>query len=229
MIKRFLPLLILLIMLIGFFYFRLYDYLSFSALKTHRAFLLQWSESHYFASVMLFMLLYLLAVAVSIPGATLLTLTGGFLFGTALGSVYVTISATLGATLIFLATRYALADWVQRKAGPFVQKMEKGFQQDAFYYLLVLRLVPIFPFWLVNIVPGLLNVRFKQYLIATFLGIIPGTVVYVSLGNGLGAIFDQAQTPNLGIIFKPEVLLPLIGLAILSIIPVIYKKIRGQT
>ena len=175
------------------------------------------------------MAIYAICVAVSIPGATILTLTGGFLFGTLFGTVFIVLSATIGASMIFFATKTAFAEIFTKKAGPFLQKLEKGFQNNAFSYLLVLRLVPLFPFWLINIVPAVLNVRFKTFFIATLFGIIPGTAVYASIGNGLGAIFDQDQTPNLGIIFQPNVLLPLLALALLSIVPVVYKKLKKKS
>jgi uncharacterized membrane protein YdjX (TVP38/TMEM64 family) len=222
------PLLLLLVALGLFFYFKLYNTLSFEQLTLHRTELTQWSEAHYTLSVILFMCAYAIAVAVSIPGATLFTLTGGFLFGTLLGSIYVVTSATVGATLVFLAARAAFADTLSKKAGPFVQKMEAGFQKDAFNYLLALRLIPIFPFWLVNIVPGLLNVGLRRYILATFIGIVPGTVVYVSLGSGLGAIFDAGETPNLGIILQPHIIAPLIALAFLSFLPVLYKRYKSS-
>ena len=106
--------------------------------------------------------------------------------------------------------------------------MEEGFREDAFNYLLVLRLIPIFPFWLVNIVPAVLGVPLRTYVIATFIGIIPGSFVYASIGNGLGAVFDAGGTPDLAIIFKVEIILPIVGLAVLAMLPVLYKKIKGR-
>lgn len=225
-IKKRIPLFLLLILLGLFFYFRLYHYLSFNALKEHRAALSTWTQSHFVLASVVYMASYALAVAISIPGAVLLTLTGGLLFGITLGAIYIIISATLGASIIFLAAKTAFADILEKKAGPFVKKLEAGFQKDAFNYLLVLRLIPLFPFWLINIVPALLNMRFKSYVLATALGIIPGTVVYVAIGHGLGSVFDNNQTPNLEIIFQPQILWPIIALAILAIVPVIYKRFR---
>ena len=151
-------------------------------------------------------------------------IAGGYLLGTWLGALSAVIGATLGATGIFLAARAGFGGLAQR-AGPFVGKLEAGFRADAFNYLLVLRLVPIFPFWLVNLVPALVGVRLRSYMLATFLGIIPGTFVYASLGSGLGEI---VQEPDLGIVFHPSVLLPVIGLAVLALIPVAYKHWRGK-
>jgi uncharacterized membrane protein YdjX (TVP38/TMEM64 family) len=106
--------------------------------------------------------------------------------------------------------------------------MRKGFNDNAFQYLLSLRLIPVIPFWVVNIVPAALGVQLKTYILATFLGIILGSFVYVTIGNGLGHLFDLGQTPDLGIIFEPQILLPLIGLAVLSFIPSIYKSLKDK-
>jgi uncharacterized membrane protein YdjX (TVP38/TMEM64 family) len=138
------------------------------------------------------------------------------------------IAATIGASLVFLAARTALGDSLRRRAGPWLRRMEDGFRENALHYLLFLRLVPILPFWLVNLVPAFLGVPFRIYLTATFFGIIPGGLVYASVGNGLGAVFDAGATPDLGIIFKPAIILPLAGLAILAILPVAYKKIKAR-
>lgn len=227
-IIKILPLLILLIGLALFFYFHLYQYLTFAELQKHRNILHLWTTQHHILAPLIFIATYIIAVAISIPGAVILSLIGGFLFGIILGTFYVIISATIGATIIFLAARSAFHALFLAKATPWLEKMEKGFQKNALQYLLFLRLVPLFPFWLVNIVPALLNVRLRTYMIATFFGIIPGVLVYVSVGNGLDTLFQTGQTPDLGIIFKPAILLPLLGLAILSLIPVIFKKWQGK-
>lgn len=226
-ITRFIPLFVLLVALALFFYFRLYEYLNFTTLEKHHLQLQQWTTQHYFLAVIGFMLIYIIAVAVSIPGVLFLTILGGFLFGPVWGVVYVVISATIGAVLIFMAVETALGKWLESKASGWVAKMEKGFQENAFNYLLILRLVPLFPFFIVNIVPALLNVRLRIFVLATFFGIIPGSFVYALVGNGLGHVFSLGQTPDLGIIFSPAILMPILGLALLSLIPLIYKKIKS--
>ncbi len=222
MLRRLLPLLILIIGLILFFYFHLDRYLSFKYLHDHRAMLLGWTQNNYLAAVSGFMGIYILAVAISVPGAVLLTLAGGFLFGSFWGTLYVVVSATIGAVIVFFAVHSALNDWLTQKAAHWMVKMRQGFSKNAFYYLLFLRLVPIFPFWVVNIVPGLLNVKPKTYILATFLGIIPGSLIYVMVGNSLGYLFDNGEQPNLGIILSPQFLLPLIGLGLLALLPVLF-------
>jgi len=215
-------------MLLAFFILRLDRYISFSTLKEHRAVLLAWTKAHYIEVVIVYMILYTVAVAVSIPGSVFFTLTGGFLFGIGWGLLYVVISATLGAVLLFFAVRLALSDWFKRKTSAWIVKMRKGFNKNAFQYLLVLRLIPLFPFWIVNIVPALLGVKTKTFVSATLIGITPGALVYVMLGNGLGHIFDTDKTLDLSLIFEPQVLLPLLGLASLSFLSILYKRIKDK-
>jgi len=224
--KRSLPLFILLVGLVLFFYFNLNQYLDFAFLKRHRQMLLLQVDAQPILAAFIFILVYILAIAISMPGAIFLTLIGGFLFGIFWGMLYVLISATIGATVIFLATRLALEPLMAKKTNQWVEKMREGFKRHDFQYLLFLRLIPLFPFWVINIVPALLGMKTKTYMLATFIGIIPGSLVYVALGSGLGHIFNQNETPNLGIIFQPQILLPMLGLALLSLFPLLYKQIR---
>ncbi len=223
-IRRWGLLVILLICLALFFYFRLDRYLSFESLKTHREMLLVWMEQNFLMVFLSFMAIYALSVAISIPGATFLTITAGFLFGPILGTIAVVISATTGAFIVFLAVELAFREWVAKKAIKWLKKMEKGFQENAFSYLLFLRLIPLFPFWALNIVSALLGMRKSTYVLATFLGIIPGSFVYVMVGDGLGHVLDAHEKPKLDIIFDPQILLPILALAFLSILPTLYKK-----
>jgi uncharacterized membrane protein YdjX (TVP38/TMEM64 family) len=139
------------------------------------------------------------------------------------------IAATIGATLLFLAARTALGDVLRAKAGPGLRKLEDGFKRDALSYLLVLRLVPAFPFFLVNLAPAFLGVSLRTYLIGTFFGIMPGTFVFASVGAGLGAVFDRGERPDLSIILSPPVLLPLLALAALALVPVIWNRFKKGT
>lgn len=223
---RWLPLLVLILGLASYFYFDLGSFFSFQSLKDNRETLLQWKENHWLWTILGFMGVYFLVVSFSIPGAVFFTLAGGFLLGPIWGTLCVVTSATLGACTIFIAVQTSLGSWLKGKAAPWFSKMEKGFKENGFSYLLFVRLVPIFPFWVVNIVPALLDMQLKSFAIATFIGIIPGSFVYVLAGNGLGAILDQDKTPNLGIILEPPVLIPILCLAALSLVPIIYKKIK---
>ncbi len=224
--KRFSPILLIVLLGIVFFsYFR--DYLSLDSLREYHQALAQWTHDHYTLAVIAYMSTYIVMTAISFPAAALLTITGGFLFGPIWGTFYVVVSATAGAAILFVAAKTAFADTLSQKAGIFLQKLEKGFQEGAFSYLLILRLIPLFPFWLVNIVPALLNVSARTFIIATFIGIIPGALVYASVGSGLAATFARGEDPNLGMIFKPEILLPILGLAVLALVPIIYKQFKN--
>ncbi len=225
---RLVPILILLAGLAAFFLFGLNDYVSFDVLRDNRANLLDLVARYGIVAGLCFIGVYALVAAFSIPGGALLTITGGFLFGPVFGTIYVVIGATLGASALFLAARYAFADLLRAKAGAAIRKMEDGFRENAFNYLLLLRLVPLFPFFVVNLVPAFLGVTLRTYVVATFIGIIPGSFVYALVGNGLGAIFDRGEVPDLGAIFQPQFLAPILGLAVLAVIPVIYKKMKDR-
>jgi uncharacterized membrane protein YdjX (TVP38/TMEM64 family) len=197
-------------------------YLTFASLAGNRDWLCGLVQNWGVVAGLLYIALYAVLVALSVPGGAVLTVAGGFLFGTWLGAFCAMIGATAGATGIFLAARAGFGGLAQR-AGPLVGKLEAEFRADAFNYLLVLRLVPIFPFWLVNLVPALVGVKLPTFALATFLGIIPGSFVYASIGNGLGSFVEE---PDSGILFRPSILLPAVGLAALALVPVVYKHWR---
>jgi uncharacterized membrane protein YdjX (TVP38/TMEM64 family) len=226
--RRFLPIVMLLLAVAAAFALGLDDYVSFEQLERNRTQLLEVVHRHPFLAPFAFMLIYALAVALSIPGGAILTMAGGFLFGVAAGTLCAVVAATLGATVVFLIAKTALGDSLRRNAGPAMCRMEAGFRENALNYLLFLRLIPVFPFWLVNLVSAFLGVPLRTYILATALGIIPGTLVYASIGNGLGAVFEAGGRPDLGIIFEPQIILPIIGLAVLALLPVVYRKIKAR-
>ncbi len=223
-LRRLLPLVLLAGAGVAFVLFGGSRYLTFAALAENREWLCGLAARSGILAGFLYIAAYAVLVALSVPGGVVLTIAGGFLFGTWLGALCAVIGATLGAIGIFLAARAGLGG-LARRAGPFIGRLEAGFRADAFNYLLVLRLVPIFPFWLVNLVPALVGVGLRTYVLATFLGIIPGAFVYASLGNGLGSVVEQ---PDLGIVFRPSVLMPIVGLAVLALVPVLYKRWRRR-
>lgn len=225
---RLVPIALIVAGLAAFFLLGGDKYLSFSMLSEHRETILTWYADNTILTIALFWAAYALAVAFSLPGAVWLTLIGGFVFGTWGSLAIVVTAATVGAVLIFLAARYACADFFHAKAGPMAHRMEEGFRENALSYLLFLRLVPVFPFWLVNLVPAVLGVPLKTYFIGTLVGIIPGSFVYCSVGNGLGALLEKGEMPDLGIIFEPPILVPMVGLAVLSLIPIVHKKIKNR-
>ena len=226
--RRLMPLAILVAGLVAFFALGLDRYLTFSALERHREYLTTMANQHAVLAPLVYTAIYAVTVALSIPGGAILTILGGFLFGLVGGTAYSVIGATIGAAGVFLAARTALHDPLQRRAGSSLKAMKAGFNENALSYLLFLRLVPVFPFWLVNLVPALLGVQLSTFMLGTFFGIIPGTLVYASVGNGLGAIIDAGEKPDLGVIFMPEVLLPILGLSVLSLVPVVYKKVKAR-
>jgi len=181
-----------------------------------------WVSDHLLLSAVLFMLSYAAAVVLIPPSGTVFTLTGGFVFGTLVGGSLVVVGATAGATLLFLVAKSALGNALAARAGPRLQKLEAGFQRDAFSYLLILRLVPLFPFWLVNIAPAFLGVRLWTYVSATAIGIVPATFVYASVGSGLSQL--ATAQPSLRDLLGPQFLLPALGLILLALLPVAYKR-----
>lgn len=209
--------------------FGLLDFLSFEALRANREWLTSQVVAYGVVAGLAYIVLYAAVVAFSLPGGAVMTISGGFLFGQWLGTLYTVFGATIGAVCLFLAAKYVLRDSLRARFGPSMRKMEAGFQEDALSYMLVLRLVPLFPFVVVNLVPALLGVRLGTYALTTFFGIIPGTFVYSSVGNGLGAIFDAGEDPDLsGILTKPEIITPIVGLAVLACIPIVYKRLRAR-
>lgn len=203
-------------------------HLSAEALASNHAALARAVRENPALTATAFLAVYAAAVAISLPGGVFLTLTGGLLFGALWGTVLSVIGATVGAVLLFLAARHALADLLARKAGPVLDKVRPGLERDGLSYLLVLRLVPLFPFWLVNLAPALVGMRLGPCALGTFLGIIPATAVFAGIGAGLGEILAAGGRPDLGVILAPGVLLPLLGLALLSLVPVLWRRIAAR-
>ncbi|MDX1739211.1 MAG: VTT domain-containing protein, partial [Alphaproteobacteria bacterium] len=164
----------------------------------------------------------------SLPGGTLMSVGGGFLFGPFYGAFLVVLAATIGASGLFLAAKSSIGDGLRAKAGPWMSKLEAGFKKNEFSYLLFLRLVPAFPFFVVNLVPAFLGVSLKNYVAGTFIGIIPGALVFTYFGAGLGQVFAKGEAFSLTAVVTPEILIALSGLAVLALLPVLIKKIRGK-
>jgi len=225
MLKRLIPVIVLLIILMLFFLFDLGRYLSFEALAEHRVELLDWVSAYRLVAPLLFIFAYIVVVAFSLPGGLVMTVSGGFLFGAVAGALYTVIGATIGAVLLFLIAKSSIGDYLLAKAGDGVTKMQQGFTEDALSYMFVLRLVPLFPFFLVNLVPAFLGVPLRVYMIATFFGIMPATFVFSLAGSGLGSVLDQGAEITMAGVMTPEILGALLGLALLSLIPVAYKRI----
>ena len=205
------------------------DHLGFAALARNREWLVTQVEALGPAAPVLFVLAYAACTALSLPTGLLLSTLGGFLFGAGWGGLCNLVGATLGATVVFLAAKTVLGDALRARAGPFLQKLEAGFREDGLSYMLVLRLVPLFPFWLVNLAPAFLGVRLPTFVASTFVGIIPGAFVFAGVGTGLGAVLESGGTPDGSALLQPRVLIPVAGLAVLALIPVIAKRLRHRS
>ena len=205
----------------AFLYFDLGQFLSLTALKEHRDSLLSFTEANYVSSAGLFILAYIVVTGLSLPGAVILTLAGGFLFGSLFGTLFVNLGATTGATLAFLTARYLLRDWVEQKFGKWLGPVQQGFTNNAFSYLMTLRLIPLFPFFVVNLVSGLTRMNVRTYVAATALGIIPGSFVYAYAGRQLGTINSLKE------IASPNVIGAFVLLGLLALVPSVYNKLKG--
>ena len=207
----------------AFFYFDLGRFLSLTALKDNRDSLLAFTEANFAAAVGIFIVAYAIATGLSLPGAVILTLAGGFLFGAVFATLFVNIGATTGATLAFLTARYLLRDTVEQKFGKWLGPFQEGFAKNAFSYLLTLRLIPLFPFFVVNLVSGLTRVNVGTYVAATAIGIIPGSFVYAYAGRQLGTINSLKE------IASPNVVGAFVLLGLLALVPVVYKKYAAKS
>lgn len=199
------------------------DRLNYEALQRNHHALEAWRDTNLVLAAAAFAAVYVAAVAFSVPGAVWLTLVGGFLFGVAGGAALVVVSATAGATLIFLAARTILATPLRARAAGWLGRLERGFRRGEVSFLLVMRLVPAVPFFIANLAPAFLGASTRTFVWTTFLGIIPGTLVFVSIGAGLGKQLQRGERPDLGLIFEPHVLGPLIGLAALAMLPIVLR------
>jgi len=208
------------------------DLLTFETLRDNRDALIAWRDRNYLGAAGAYMALYVLVVAFSLPGATVMTLAGGFLFGLAPAAGMTVVAATIGATLIFLAARHGLGDALYAKlkargGDGALGRIERGLRRNEVSYLLLMRLVPAIPFFVANLAPAFLGVSLRLFALTTFFGIIPGTIVYAWIGVGLGEVFDRGETPDLGLIFEPAILGPILGLAALAALPIVVRAFRG--
>jgi uncharacterized membrane protein YdjX (TVP38/TMEM64 family) len=202
----------------AYFYLDLGRFLSLTALKENRDNLLAFTDAHFAAAVVIFIVVYATVTGLSLPGAAILTLAGGFLFGVIFGTLIVNVGATTGATLAFLTARYLLRDTVEQKFGKWLGPFQEGFAKNAFSYLMTLRLIPLFPFFVVNLVSGLTRVNVGTYTAATALGIIPGSFVYAYAGRQLGTINSLKE------IASPNVIGAFVLLGLLALVPIVYKR-----
>lgn len=237
-IKRWGPLAILVTAMLYAFANGWHEQLSLSNLIMNRATLQSFVADNFVMAVLAYMAFYVLAVALSFPGASLITIAGGLVFGWFWGGTITAFAATVGATIIYLIARSSLGETLNKRAGPFLKKLTDGFKENAFSYLLFLRLVPVFPFWLINLAPAFLNVPLPTYIAATFLGILPGTYAYSLLGEGLDSLVAAQETANpgcaelgtceidLAAAITPQIIAAIVMMAVISILPIVIKKWR---
>jgi uncharacterized membrane protein YdjX (TVP38/TMEM64 family) len=200
--------------------------LSLDMLRARHADLAALVELHYVQSALLYTLIYAVITALSVPGATALTLIGGFLFGVFAATCYILVGATAGAVTVFLIARSSLGEPLRQRAGPWFSRLAAGFERDMWSYMLILRLVPLFPFFVVNLVPAFLGVSLTCFAVTTLFGILPAVVIYTALGSGLGTALESGG--DLSAALSPQILLSLLGLAILAALPIFYRRLKGR-
>lgn len=221
--------LILLVAVIGFFTLR--DYLSFDTLRENREALLAFRDNNFLGLAAAFIGIYIVIVAFSLPGAAVASVTGGFLFGLALGTTFNVMAASIGASMIFLAARYGLGRTLAAKMDASegnLKRLKEGLRENEISVLFLLRLVPAVPFFVANLLPALVGVKFINFAVTTVLGIIPGALVFTWIGVGLGEVFDRGESPNLSILWEPQVIGPILGLCVLAALPIVIKAMRGK-
>jgi uncharacterized membrane protein YdjX (TVP38/TMEM64 family) len=243
-LHRLAPLALVVLVMAVVFVMGWHRYLSLETLVRHRAAIDGFVAARYALAITTFVAIYVAAVALSIPGAAILTITGGVLFGWFIAGLAAIVGATAGATIVFLIARGACGEAILRRAGPLAEKLAQGFRADAFHYLLFLRLVPVFPFWLVNLAPAVVGVRVGTFVLATALGIIPGTFAFGLVGEGLDSVIAAqeaayrtcvaAERPDCRLDFSmtalvtPQLLAALAALGVVALIPVALRKWRAR-
>ncbi|NIQ00176.1 MAG: TVP38/TMEM64 family protein [Nitrospinaceae bacterium] len=220
--KKILLLSIIAVAVALFFIFDLGEYLSLESLKSNRDQLRTFYEANTATMIVAFIGVYIVTVALSLPGAAILTLCAGAIFGSVMATLVVNVGATVGATLAFLAARFLLRDWVEKNFGEKLKPFNDGFSKNAINYMLFLRLVPLFPFFLINLVSGLTQIRLPVYFFGTMFGTLPGTFVYANAGSNLASINQLSD------IASPQVLGAFALLGLFALIPTFYKYYKSR-
>jgi uncharacterized membrane protein YdjX (TVP38/TMEM64 family) len=244
-VRRFLPIVLIVLAMVAVFASGAHRHVSLETLVRHRMAIDAFIESHTLVAVALFIAMYIVVVALSIPGALILSISGGILFGALAGGGANLIGATVGATIIFLVARSACGENLVRRAGPLACKIADGFRADAFSYLLFLRLVPAFPFFLVNLAPALVGVKLSTFVAATVIGVVPATFAFAFFGSGLDSVIATQEAAyraclasgrsecalhfDIGMIVTPRLLAALAALGVIALIPVVVKRVRARS
>lgn len=228
LIKRLWPIGVLLALAIGLYASGVLNYANFTTLKLHRDAVQLFVHTHPILAPLIYIGIYIASTALSLPIAIFLSISGGFLFPQPWCSIYTVIGATIGATIFFLAAKTLVGDSIKKRAGPLLKKVKKGFQKDAVSYMLFLRFVPIIPFWLTNAAPAFFGISLLPFVLTTFFGIIPGVVVFTQAGRGIDSILEQGDSFSVHTLFTKDIIFALAGLAILSLIPVVVRYVKGK-
>lgn len=226
-LRRFGPLAVVAILCVGAFASGLVEHLSLEELRRRGTELQIFAREHPWACAMAYLAIYTGSVAISLPGALILSLSGGYLFGPIGGGFAAVAGATGGSTITFLVFRTAFGDALRQKAGAFVSRIAEGFKGDAFNYLLTLRLIPAFPLLAVNVAAGLMSVRVRTFLLASVLGMIPSSFVYAGIGAGLGHVFARGGPVTVESLLSPRIYLPIIGMGVLAFLPPLWRHWRN--
>jgi uncharacterized membrane protein YdjX (TVP38/TMEM64 family) len=224
--KYIIPLSIVIIAIVGFTLLR--DYLSYETLRNNHESLINFKNENYWVTVIIFIISYITLVTFALPGSPIASLTGGFLFGLAFGTFLNVTAAATGATLIFLAAKNGFGNKLTQRIDASegsIRKIRDGIKRDEISYLFLIRLIPIIPFAVANLVPALFGVSLRNFFFTTYVGIIPGGLVFTWLGSGLSEVFKQNKEPNFSIIFEIYVIGPILCLCLLSFLPIILKKL----
>lgn len=220
---------ILLVAVIG--YVTLRDHITFDTLRDNREALLAFREAHFLLMTLSFLGVYIIIVAFSLPGAAVASVTGGFLFGLVFGTAFNVLAASIGAMAIFLAARWGLgqtlAARIETSEGT-LKRLKEGLHDHEISVLFLMRLVPAVPFFVANLLPALVGVKLVNFAVTTVIGIIPGAIVFTWIGVGLGEVFDRGETPDLSLLWEPQVIGPILGLCALAALPILIKTIRGK-
>lgn len=228
LLKRFGPLVLVAAGLVAAIALGLPHQLSLHQLHRHRDQLEALVRVHPVLSVLGYVGVYAVAIGLSLPVAMVMTLTGGFLFGPWIGGLSASIGCTLGATVVFVVCRTAAGDILRRRAGPAITRIEDGVLADAFSYVMMLRLLPVMSMTLANLALGFIEIPLRTFVPATFLGILPVSLIYAGLGSGLRRAFAQGGRLHLHDLVRPSILFALAGLALLSLAPIAVRRLRRR-
>lgn len=203
-------------------------FLTYDSLQRNHAFLQHWVGAHPWGAMAIYVGVYIVVISLSLPGGAFMTTVGGYLFGIVAGTLLAAGSATIGAVIVFIAARKASRNFIQRRTGRILRRIEAGFKRDMLSYMIFLRVVPVFPFLAINLALAFLGAPLKLYTLTTFFGIIPGSAIYAGVGNGLGELLDAGKTPSAGMLLEPAIYVPILLLALLSLLPIGYRLWRGR-